>query len=367
MLRTDIHRPLAKQLIAALSWRREPPLLRRSDHGWLLACATSPSTASMPPITTPRRALAASPATASSARCWRSRARSGSRPCRATRPSRCCRPTTRACSRWEARSASGARSRCARLAPPTSTACSTPARSASRCRPARSPGPTASTTAAPARAPRAPQRAAARPPRPGPSRAGTRSPTPSRRPGWWPAMTRYVADMNAAWHTFAAFGRPQHPRLRVVFAMLAGGAPLHGERLAARGGPAAASPTRARSTTRPPTARGRWTRSCGASGSISSSTAPTGRSSRPRRTGPARPSGRRRDGRGERRAAARPRRDWRWRHDRARRPAGDLTRAELHALVARSPRARAMAPSRQPRPARAPTSSCSATSTSRSG
>ena len=56
-------------------------------------------------------------------------------------------------------------------------------------------------------------------------------------PGWWPAMTRYVADMNAAWHAFAAFGRPQHLRLRVLFAMLAGGAPLHGERLAARGGP----------------------------------------------------------------------------------------------------------------------------------
>jgi hypothetical protein len=59
-------------------------------------------------------------------------------------------------------------------------------------------------------------------------------------PGWWPAMTRYVADMNAAWHAFAAFGRPGHPRLRVVFAMLAGGAPLHAERLAARGGPAGA-------------------------------------------------------------------------------------------------------------------------------
>jgi len=56
-------------------------------------------------------------------------------------------------------------------------------------------------------------------------------------PGWWPAMTRYIADMNAAWHAFAAFGRPQHPQLRVVFAMLAGGAPLHSERLAARGGP----------------------------------------------------------------------------------------------------------------------------------
>jgi len=59
-------------------------------------------------------------------------------------------------------------------------------------------------------------------------------------PAWWPAMTRYVADMNAAWHAFAAFGRERHPRLRVVFAMLAGGAPLHAERLAARGGPAGA-------------------------------------------------------------------------------------------------------------------------------
>jgi len=56
-------------------------------------------------------------------------------------------------------------------------------------------------------------------------------------PSWWPAMTRYVADMNAAWHAFVAFGRPRHPRLRVVFAMLAGGAPLHLERLGARGGP----------------------------------------------------------------------------------------------------------------------------------
>ena len=46
--------------------------------------------------------------------------------------------------------------------------------------------------------------------------------------------------MNTAWHAFAAFGRPQHPELRVVFAMLAGGAPLHGERLAARGGPVGA-------------------------------------------------------------------------------------------------------------------------------
>jgi hypothetical protein len=59
-------------------------------------------------------------------------------------------------------------------------------------------------------------------------------------PSWWPAMTDYVAQMSAAWHWFAAIIRPRHPRLRVVFAMLAGGGPLHAERLAARGGPASA-------------------------------------------------------------------------------------------------------------------------------
>jgi hypothetical protein len=76
-------------------------------------------------------------------------------------------------------------------------------------------------------------------PGPGPWRAWRPQPyAEADAPAWWPAMTRYVADMNAAWHAFAAFGRPQHPQLRVVFAMLAGGAPLHGERLAARGGPA---------------------------------------------------------------------------------------------------------------------------------
>jgi len=59
-------------------------------------------------------------------------------------------------------------------------------------------------------------------------------------PTWWPAMTDYVAQMSAAWHAFAAWGRPRHPQLRVVFAMLAGLGPLHAERLAARGGPAEA-------------------------------------------------------------------------------------------------------------------------------
>lgn len=80
---------------------------------------------------------------------------------------------------------------------------------------------------------------------PGPA-PGTLPRTPSNgsaphkdpSPAWWPALTRYVAAMNTAWHAFAAFG-PVHPRLRVCFAMLAGLAPVHRERLSARGGPPA--------------------------------------------------------------------------------------------------------------------------------
>jgi hypothetical protein len=55
-------------------------------------------------------------------------------------------------------------------------------------------------------------------------------------PLWWPALTRYVAEMQAAWLAFATAGRQAHPRLRVIFTMLAGLAPLHAERLRARGG-----------------------------------------------------------------------------------------------------------------------------------
>ena len=58
-------------------------------------------------------------------------------------------------------------------------------------------------------------------------------------PAWFPALTSYVASMNAAWHAFVAVGRSRLRRLQVVFAMLAGGAPLHLERLTARGGSAA--------------------------------------------------------------------------------------------------------------------------------
>jgi predicted TIM-barrel fold metal-dependent hydrolase len=72
-----------------------------------------------------------------------------------------------------------------------------------------------------------------------------RAPGPSsaaRLPHWWPALTDYVAQMQAAWFAFLHAGRPAHPRLRVLFAMLAGGAPLQLERYAARRGVPAPDP-----------------------------------------------------------------------------------------------------------------------------
>jgi predicted TIM-barrel fold metal-dependent hydrolase len=72
-----------------------------------------------------------------------------------------------------------------------------------------------------------------------PGRAPGQLPTPAEfgEPLWWRPLTDYVFQMQAAWLTFAAVGRREHPDLRIVFAMLAGGAPLLSERLIARGGP----------------------------------------------------------------------------------------------------------------------------------
>jgi hypothetical protein len=61
-------------------------------------------------------------------------------------------------------------------------------------------------------------------------------PRPGSVPEWWPALTDYVSQMQAAWFAFNHVGRAAHPRLRVLFAMQAGGAPLHLERYAARSG-----------------------------------------------------------------------------------------------------------------------------------
>ncbi|HMD51152.1 MAG TPA: hypothetical protein VKG62_00445 [Solirubrobacteraceae bacterium] len=81
---------------------------------------------------------------------------------------------------------------------------------------------------------------------PGPSsRAGARS-TPGAlslyEPLWWPALTGYVAGMQAAWLAFLTAGRSSHPELRIIFSMLAGLAPLQIERLASRGVPTGGVP-----------------------------------------------------------------------------------------------------------------------------
>ncbi len=73
---------------------------------------------------------------------------------------------------------------------------------------------------------------------PGPAPGNPPAAATLSEPLWWRALTDYVAQMQAAWLTFATLGRREHPRLRVLFAMLAGGAPLLSERLAVRGGPA---------------------------------------------------------------------------------------------------------------------------------
>jgi hypothetical protein len=77
---------------------------------------------------------------------------------------------------------------------------------------------------------------------PGPVATHGQAATGASLPPWWPALTDYVAQMQAAWFAFLHAGRRAHPRLRVLFAMLAGGAPLQLERFAARGGTTAAAP-----------------------------------------------------------------------------------------------------------------------------
>jgi predicted TIM-barrel fold metal-dependent hydrolase len=63
---------------------------------------------------------------------------------------------------------------------------------------------------------------------------GPPAPPPPGAPPWWPALADYTAQMQAAylaWLPRAAAA----PGVRVVFAMLAGGAPFQLERLASRG------------------------------------------------------------------------------------------------------------------------------------
>lgn len=81
------------------------------------------------------------------------------------------------------------------------------------------------------------------------------APVAADEPGWWRPLTDYVWQMQAAWYTFAAVGRAAHPDLKVVFAMLAGGAPLHTERLSARAARTSTCATPTPSTRPPATGR----------------------------------------------------------------------------------------------------------------
>lgn len=59
--------------------------------------------------------------------------------------------------------------------------------------------------------------------------------TPAGAPAWWPAVIGYTAQMQSAYAAWLVHGAAAWPKLDVVFAILAGGAPFQLERLASRG------------------------------------------------------------------------------------------------------------------------------------
>ncbi len=66
---------------------------------------------------------------------------------------------------------------------------------------------------------------------------GPAAPPAGAVPGWWAPVVDYTLQLQAAWWAWHAFaGRTAFPRLRLCFAAAAGLAPVHHERLAARGG-----------------------------------------------------------------------------------------------------------------------------------
>jgi 6-methylsalicylate decarboxylase len=56
-----------------------------------------------------------------------------------------------------------------------------------------------------------------------------------KAPPWWAAVASYTAQMQASYLGWIADGAERHPGLHVVFAILAGGAPIQLERLSSRG------------------------------------------------------------------------------------------------------------------------------------
>jgi predicted TIM-barrel fold metal-dependent hydrolase len=61
------------------------------------------------------------------------------------------------------------------------------------------------------------------------------SPAPSLAPMWWTAVVGYTSQMQAAYVSWISTGIDRWPELRVLFAILAGGAPIQLERLRSRG------------------------------------------------------------------------------------------------------------------------------------
>lgn len=54
-------------------------------------------------------------------------------------------------------------------------------------------------------------------------------------PSWWPALVDYTAQMQRGYFAWLAAGQSRWPDVKIVFAILAGGAPIQLERLASRG------------------------------------------------------------------------------------------------------------------------------------
>lgn len=63
---------------------------------------------------------------------------------------------------------------------------------------------------------------------------GQARPAPGAPP-WWSAVVDYTAEMQAAYAAWLGRGAERWPELDVVFAILAGGAPIQIERMASRG------------------------------------------------------------------------------------------------------------------------------------
>lgn len=58
---------------------------------------------------------------------------------------------------------------------------------------------------------------------------------PAQAPTWWPAVVDYTSQMQRAYLSWLSSGQEQWSDVAVVFAILAGGAPIQLERLASRG------------------------------------------------------------------------------------------------------------------------------------